>query len=759
MAVYDGFFDFDAQVLEATGKYDREYSAGDFTGYFGSFIGSGVCVYRNPDSMKVSLDGSTAWIAPGYLFIDGYWLANVLGPEDDPETFKGYSVMLPIAGEYAVVARLDHARSIIELTYTEIAESYPDCLVLAYVNSGNGTVTDTRGDMALCGEIDALGDLSAKVQYAVNYIDNEIEDRLSEAQQQIEAQEAVLTAEIAKVAAQVEKLAPPPVGTVKFTASQNVGEEWLRCDGSFVTEDDYPELVAALGKHVPKPEEFRELANGDVGTEISNGVIYNNKFWVYSLTNKTLYNFDLDSGYMDSFTVSGADLLYSPSASPIYLSIVNGAVFLTQWRTGVEHDILVYAAYSFQNAGNTIETSRLVWDDPTLVTYTDFGKGIMTYVVYDEVEQCYKMVLGTSRWTSGGGTTSAIPVYLKWKENNEAVPFEPPYSDAEGTTYWIFDEEFEAGKPGFNKKNHSEIVFASAVNIGGQISKTVQSATKHIYHFTTGYKGNGFTTDLSTSAVAMPTQVMFALIKEYGTGAITVWYLKEGEATVSTNVKVNAGSMSHAFEDAAVYIAELNVWLMFLGTGLLFTSDLANASQYGFFDTTDILGVITQYGYIEYDTENRTLYISGQSSEGIVKIGALKMPALYNYASDGSWLPHLASDGVPAYIKAKEDKVIADPVDISITVTNAYPQYFDVILNGNPVFVGSFTRQVSESGKFKVGVRRTDEPGYYSGTIKVKVNNTVIAQIIMNDTYAGDERTKEFISADFIASGITVDVS
>ena len=123
---------------------------------------------------------------------------------------------------------------------------------------------------------------------------------------------------------------------------------------------------------------------------------------------------------------------------------------------------------------------------------------------------------------------------------------------------------------------------------------------------------------------------------------------------MSTTVNVNAGAMSHAFEDGAVYIAELNVWLMFLGTGLLFTSDLADASQYGFFDTTDLLGVITQYGYIEYDTQNRTLYILGQSSEGVVKLGALKMPPLYNYANDGAWLPNIASDGVPAYIKAKE---------------------------------------------------------------------------------------------------------
>ena len=40
MAVFDGFFDFDAQVLEATGKYDREYSSEDFTGYYAAACAS-----------------------------------------------------------------------------------------------------------------------------------------------------------------------------------------------------------------------------------------------------------------------------------------------------------------------------------------------------------------------------------------------------------------------------------------------------------------------------------------------------------------------------------------------------------------------------------------------------------------------------------------------------------------------------------------------------------------------------------------------
>ena len=655
MAVFDGFFDFDAQVLEATGKYDREYSAGDFTGYYGNFIGSGVCVYKDPDSMKVSLEGSTAWIAPGYLFIEGYWLANVPGSDEDPETFRGYSITLPSTGEYAIVAHLDLARSLIELTYMEKAESYPDCLVLGYVNHVEGYVIDTRDDMNICGKIDALGDLSAKVQYAVNYIDNEVENRLEEARQQIEAQEQRLNAEIAKVAAQVEKLAPPAVGTVKFTASQNVGPEWLRCDGSFISGADYPELVAALGKHVPKPQDFRELSMGAIGPEISNGVIYDGKFWAFSFSHKILYSVSLDNGSLMYEDITGADQLYSPSASPIYLSIVHGALFLTQWKTGVEHELLVYAAYNFPGAGGPYNMERLVWENPTGEPTTHFGKDIMTYVVYDETEECYKMALGTSQ-RSG---YLALQVYLKWKENNEILPYEPPWASADVTDYWLLEPNStrKSGKPGFNKKNNDEALFLTIENIGGTTYYTANSATRNIYNISSYFKQNEFnpyTDNDKTAAIASSSQVMFALIKDFGSDPITVWYIKQGAATVSTTVNVNAGAMSHAFEDGAVYIAELNVWLMFLGTGLLFTSDLADASQYGFFDTTDLLGVITQYGYIEYDTQNRTLYILGQSSEGVVKLGALKMPPLYNYANDGAWLPNIASDGVPAYIKAKE---------------------------------------------------------------------------------------------------------
>ena len=47
-----------------------------------------------------------------------------------------------------------------------------------------------------------------------------------------------------------------------------------------------------------------------------------------------------------------------------------------------------------------------------------------------------------------------------------------------------------------------------------------------------------------------------------------------------------------------------------------------------------------------------SLYILGQDSSNRVKAAKIVLNTLYDYANDGAWLPVIASDGVPAYIKA-----------------------------------------------------------------------------------------------------------
>lgn len=250
MALYDGFFD--AMPDENTGEYDRDYGSSDFTNYFSHIIGSGVCIHGNPDSFLVLLEGSAAVVGPGYLFIQGYWLKN------DAD----YTIDLPDAATYAIVAHLNLGKRMIELEARSVAQAYPDSLVLAIVSPTSAE--DTRHNTDICGVIDTAGELSGKVEWAINYIENEIESKLAAAEQTIAAQDVRLTAKIAEVQAVVDSIVPPPVGSIKFSASQDVGPEWLRCDGSFVSEQDYPELVAALGNLIPSGDKFQLISSGEI---------------------------------------------------------------------------------------------------------------------------------------------------------------------------------------------------------------------------------------------------------------------------------------------------------------------------------------------------------------------------------------------------------------------------------------------------------------------------------------------------------------
>lgn len=236
MAVYDGFFD--AYYNEETGEYDRAYGSSDFTQYFGQLIGSGVCIAADPDSCRVSLSGGRALVNMGYLFIRGYWLKVA----DEP-----YAIDLTGTGPLAVTASLNTGKKMIELEAVPAAESYPaDTLVLAVADPGAGTVEDTRYDTGVCGVIDSMGGLSDKAAYAIEYIEKEIGPKFEQIEADIKAQEDRLDEEIRAVGQVVEKIAPLPVGTIKFSANPDLGEEWLRCDGRFVSKEEYPQLVPIL---------------------------------------------------------------------------------------------------------------------------------------------------------------------------------------------------------------------------------------------------------------------------------------------------------------------------------------------------------------------------------------------------------------------------------------------------------------------------------------------------------------------------------
>ena len=55
-------------------------------------------------------------------------------------------------------------------------------------------------------------------------------------------------------------------------------------------------------------------------------------------------------------------------------------------------------------------------------------------------------------------------------------------------------------------------------------------------------------------------------------------------------------SAARVFVDAAAYLWGKDIYLIFVGTGIIFSRTL-DAGDFGYLDTTSVLGTITQFGY------------------------------------------------------------------------------------------------------------------------------------------------------------------
>lgn len=668
MALYDGFFD--ATLNEETYQYDREYNSGDFTEYFASSIGSGVCIYNNISSMKVSWDGTAAVVAPGYLFIEGYWLKND----------GNYSVPLSEAGAHAILAYLNTGARRIEIISQLKAdpEEYPSCLCLAYVTidgAGTGTVEDTRYNTDICGVIDSAGDLSVKVEYAINYIDNEVEGKLAEAEAAIEAQAVLLDAKIEEVNQQVEKLTPPPIGTVKFSASSAIEEGWLRCDGSFISETDYPELVAALGKKYPSGDKFALLSDGEIGQNISNMVLYEGRLWVYSYSEKKLYGVSVDGSGTVSIPVTSEytyfDTFLSPTSDqPIVLSIVPHKVgtgtrlFLAQIiaegtlasaspLVGVEEKLLLFSGEftgSESELALTMPVASITRENYGSSNYyvPDFGKKYVPYVISQlingaEVFNCMCCERYITSGTSNSGGT------LRWSDESTTATLTAFYMGQTNTSNNFLRTAYQ--RYGFSPNNKGESVAVAAQQSSSYPSYTVYSGVDGLFSavlytstFATGTTRSAFL----PLAVAGTPAVIYDIQVD---GFVAARLDKTSHTFVSHGISLPTAS--RVFYDAGCYLEGKDIYMIFMGTGILFSRELT-AGDVGYLDTTSVLGTITQYGHLLHSQDENTLYLIGQDTSNKVKVAKMVLNTLFDYANDGAWLPLVASDGVPAYIKAYE---------------------------------------------------------------------------------------------------------
>lgn len=686
MAIYDGFFD--AALNEETNAYDRAYDAGTFTEYFEQFIGSGVCIYNNPDSMMVGFHGGNAVVAPGYLFIQGYWLKN-----DGP-----YEIPLPGAGVYAVAAHLNIGLRMVEIIAQAKAspEVYPDSLILAYVTvdaAGAGTVEDTRRTPGLCGVVDAMGALSDKVAYAVDYIDNEIAGKLQQAEADIAAQAVLLDAKIVQVAAEVDKLAPPPIGTVKFSASRDVGPEWLRCDGRFINEADYPELVAALGKLTPGIEEFKELLCADSVEQMSNCVVHKGIAWVYLLKRKKLIGIT-SGGVKKEIAVTGADALVELPTVDTVLSICDDAVYLAQNSGDASaFTLLEFAGVAGDSAAismtelpistqlDSIDT-RLAYPE---VTGVDGSKRILLGV--DSSTSAFLWYLHVAKWTTGDFASAAVERYEFAMLHSEQPGF---YVDR-ALGIRIFSAYLS-----MSHKNSGELFFPMGYVLRTVASNTttfwivfdVRSQTRQLYGKSISMSSDSY--ELTTHRFSKSGKIAYGedkywdrFVTDEDVPPINIVaiaanneYLYKAEI-INQQLQIEYGkynpktvfdwrlvgpklpSRASVFKDAAVHLPTQNLWFIFVGTGILFTDSLSTG-EFGYLDTQEKIGIITMFGSMDYDIANNIVWISGVNTKGEPKVAQLKLPDLYDYANDGAWLPMIASDGVPAYIKAKEPAAVEE---------------------------------------------------------------------------------------------------
>lgn len=673
MSLYDGFFD--ATQNEDTGEYDRTYSTDDFAGYFAKIIGSGVCVHNNPDSFLVRLEEGQAVVSPGYLFISGYWLKN------DAD----YTIALPESRNYAIVARLNLGTRMIELEARTVETAYTDSLVLAIVSPS--AAEDTRYNTDLCGVIDTAGELSTKVEWALNYIDNEIESKLASVEAEIAAQAVNLDAKIAAVQAVVDSIVPPPIGTIQFSASQNVGNEWLPCDGRFINEKDYPELVAALGKLTPSDDKFTVISDGEIGPQISNGVIYDGCMWVYSYSAQKLYGVDVDGAQpvkVIDITSTDSDFtrVHVPSMNqPIALSIVKSPidgkarVFLAQIleNSGTisgdldEKTIKKYFwLYSAQFTGNesSLAVSAPFKSATAGENVTDFDSFLaVPYVVSENVggTETFYAAIGTNGGTKTVSTNrdqAYIDVCLfQWSSANDArIAVKSQNSGASAGTgnapYYVNQ------RAAFSKKNKNELVRFDAFRVakstgGSDYARKITSYNDGIFN------GVSYSNSSSSPRLTLQTQPPLSiigadkLIFDLTTQKMSVVQNDSKSIEAEVSIGLSLPSAARVFVDGGAYLWGKDIYMLFVGTGIIFSRTL-EAGSFGYLDTTSVLGTITQFGYLDYSEDEMALYLLGQDTTNSVKVAKIVLNDLYDYANDGAWLPVIASDGVPAYIKARE---------------------------------------------------------------------------------------------------------
>lgn len=685
MAVYDGFFD--AVRNEETGKYDREYGSDAFTEYFGELIGSGVCVRGNPDSMKVRLEDGKAVVSPGWLFIRGYWLKND----------AGYPISLTETGPCAIVATLNMGRRMIDLSVQARADAYPDALVLAYVDAAAGSVEDTRYRTDICGVIDSAGDMARKVQFALDYIDNDIADRLAQLEQGIAAKEAELDQKIEEAGAEVEKIAPLPIGSIKFTAAPDPGEGWLRCDGRFVSKDEYPELVDILRKFPVGSLSPQKLCEFPVNHKFDSSTIYNGHLLLYHAREAKIYCVSLVDGTINEITLtytnttaphySKISVVREGSTDTIYLTGESGSKFNSStWTEQNEQVDSIEVSYCYGNnfniKGSSVSLSYVEKtvpfsappEYPDLKYILDSDSGDQTVMRFGNLSYVVLGYLYITNYKHGSGYTTPNETAAARGFVVSTVGQEEPvvsfylierksYIKTNTTNPTIKDFTFSSYLtilPGFSEANQGFVYLTRYVvyedNYNGLTVRLVEGGSnKALLKIAGEVDSNIYDNNMP---VRSPNYlVLSGIVSDRNSCHIN--YITHSDGNMTRRSFYNEKSFD---AKCIAYIEENHLWVFanasWLTRAIAFSSDLSDGNQYIFFEMEDLglpqySGRLVDSGII-YERNSKKLILFLVDNVYTAHIFVMEISAEFDPVH-GSSLPILSLSGIPGYIKAKEE--------------------------------------------------------------------------------------------------------
>lgn len=458
------------------------------------------------------------------------------------------------------------------------------------------------------------------------------------------------------------------IGEIAYSINApSPNSDWLQCDGSPVSSSEYPELADYLASTNGSGLRYTILSRSNIGNFLSNGVLFDGYYWIYSHNNNNqnfLYGYSVNGSDTkriqvtdDSTTLSNLKYL---ERYPIALSIANGKLFISQIRNNDISSGLALVYCDFSGSESSLGM-RDVFSSYGTARIRGSNGNIIPYVVYEN--DYYYMSVGT--------LADQEVTYWFWNDGYSVpqiatVPF---WFELEGVRS---TKEMSGGygRLAFNKKNNGEMFVSQCIRDNSSVTARYRSKLEVAPYFDRNYRDEFCTEAFTgypkfnlrnnsniTPIAGNDDNVIVDIAFQGGNLIVNINESSKLRAVSVSSDYVKATGNSKWFPDAAIYSWANGVWLIFVGNGFIFTNDIFDETHYGFLGSSNpvfALGTIKYFGHIEVDDgDDSTFYISGTSDSYQTVIASVNIDR-FSGSGSTAYLPELYDEnGRPGWIRAK----------------------------------------------------------------------------------------------------------